>query len=353
MPRRRPAPPRPTNPVTETDAFLRWFGSSRVVDAHGQPLVVYHGTPDARGIYLADVSRNGRLGFQQHPWSSSQAFFASDAPRVALTYADHHRAWDYQAAEPLLMPLYLRIENPMVIDAQGRKWSDTRVHVDQARHAGHDGLIIRNSVDDYRTTKHSKPSTVYVWFDANQAKSAATATAVSMVDHKPLPWATPNDGSFDMDDPDIRSNRSFRRNASPAPYRRAILVMPFLPKWEGANPEQTLHLFYVEGGLLDEAGERQEWIIASTVPANPREKLWVPTTLLWAANPDGTDKTPPPGHLQAPSILRGHVETLDVRAVFQQFGLVFQDRLMAVPDEPPVTRQAAPQKPWHRRWLGM
>lgn len=348
MPRRRPTYLRPPDPVTETDAFRRWFGNSQVVDDRGQPLVVYHGTPDARGIYLPEVSRNGLPGFQPGIWRKPTSFYASDSPRVARTYADDTRAWDYQKAEPMVIPLYLRIVNPMVIDARGVEWANTEGYVARAHQAGHDGLIIRNSLDDYHNTKHSKPSTVYVWFEPNQAKSAATATAVSMVDRQPLAWATPNDGSFDMDDPDIRSNRSYRRNASPAPVRRAILVMPFLPKWEGANPDQTLHLFYVEGGLLDELGERQEWIIVSTVPANREEKQWVSTTMLWAANPDGTDKTPPPGRRRAPDIVRNHHETMDVRDVFRRFGLAFQDRLMAVPDEPRV----APRKPWHRRLFG-
>jgi len=33
--------------VTETDAFKRWFGDSKVVDEQGRPLVVYHGTPES------------------------------------------------------------------------------------------------------------------------------------------------------------------------------------------------------------------------------------------------------------------------------------------------------------------
>jgi replication initiation and membrane attachment protein DnaB len=54
-------------PQTETENFKRWFGDSKVVDAQGKPLVVYHGTErdfDAfkvgsalgwgRGIYFTD-----------------------------------------------------------------------------------------------------------------------------------------------------------------------------------------------------------------------------------------------------------------------------------------------------------
>jgi N12 class adenine-specific DNA methylase len=54
-------------PVTETPAFRDWFGDSKVVDAEGKPLVVYHGTQAAfdtfrvgeaegwgKGIYFTD-----------------------------------------------------------------------------------------------------------------------------------------------------------------------------------------------------------------------------------------------------------------------------------------------------------
>src|SRR5690606_34674264 len=32
---------------TDTEAFRRWFGDSKVVDAQGRPLVVYHGSPES------------------------------------------------------------------------------------------------------------------------------------------------------------------------------------------------------------------------------------------------------------------------------------------------------------------
>lgn len=207
-PHRRFADPRPAvNPIVETEAFKRWFGASKVVNAWGDPQVVYHGTGDARGLFLPEVSTSGKPGF--HTRFRGTAFFATDTLRVANTYADDRRAFDYQAAEPLIVPLYLRIENPMVIDMRGARWSGTEKRIAEAVAAGHDGVIIRNSVDDYGTTPASKPSTVYVFFSPHQAKSAQVGVPVSRVDRKPLPWAGPNDGSFDLDDPDLRSNGRF------------------------------------------------------------------------------------------------------------------------------------------------
>lgn len=204
-PRRRFADPRlVANPIVETEAFKRWFGNSQVVDRYGQPLVVYHGAPDARLLFLPQISGNGKPGF--YSMLRGAVFFATDSERVAHTYADDHRAFDFQNAEPLVIPLYLRIENPKVIYAHGRRWKDTERHVEEARAEGHDGIIIHDSLDDYQTSKASKPSTVYVFFSPHQAKSAQTGVPFSRIDRTPLPWAGPNDGSFDLDDPELRSN---------------------------------------------------------------------------------------------------------------------------------------------------
>lgn len=186
----------------KTGAFRRWFGNSQVVDNTGAPLVVYHGTPDARLLFLPAVSGNGKPGF--YSMLRGATFFATDSIRVADTYAAGRRAFDHQNAEPMVIPLYLRIENPKVLHAHGRRWKDTERHVEEARVAGHDGVIIHSSLDDYNTTHTAKPSTVYVFFSSHQAKSAQEGVPRSSVDRLPLPWAGSNDGSFDLDDPDLR-----------------------------------------------------------------------------------------------------------------------------------------------------
>lgn len=38
----------PTPAITDTPEFKRWFGDSKIVDANGHPLIVYHGVKDAR-----------------------------------------------------------------------------------------------------------------------------------------------------------------------------------------------------------------------------------------------------------------------------------------------------------------
>lgn len=184
-----------TTEQTNTPAFKRWFGDSKVIDSAGKPLVVYHGAPDVRGIF-AD-------GFQAR--MRGEVFFAAADYAVANSYADAHRAFDYQNAEDQVIPLYLSMQNPMIVDAHGRHWKETERHVDEAKAAGHDGIIIKNSVDFYNNPKgNGKTTTVYAWFKPTQAKSAVDGQLRSRVDGKPIKDATGNNGEFDPENPNIR-----------------------------------------------------------------------------------------------------------------------------------------------------
>ena len=89
--------------MTSTPAFKRWFGASKVVDERGQPLRVYHGTNAhayARGERIEAFGTSSR----------GAAFFSSD-PRIAGQYGERVYA------------VYLRLENPLVVDAGGRGWT--------------------------------------------------------------------------------------------------------------------------------------------------------------------------------------------------------------------------------------
>lgn len=181
--------------VTNTPAFKRWFGDSKVVESSGAPRVVFHGAPDVRGIFAE--------GFQSRMRGS--VFFAAADYDVANSYADAKRAFDYQNAEDQVIPLYLSIKNPMIVDAKGQHWRETERHVEEAQAAGHDGIIINNSVDYYNNPKgRGKTTTVYAWFEPTQAKSAVERQLISRVDRLPIEGATGNNGDFDPSNPDIR-----------------------------------------------------------------------------------------------------------------------------------------------------
>lgn len=91
--------PRYGTPVqTETTEFKRWFGDSKVVDADGKPLVVYHGNAFLRKD-IKVFRTNSELG--AHFGSLDQAEMFADG-----------------GAKPRIIKAYLRIKNPLrVLDA--------------------------------------------------------------------------------------------------------------------------------------------------------------------------------------------------------------------------------------------
>lgn len=190
---------------------------SKVVDASGEPLVAHHGAPDARGIYGDEPgfqSTNERLFGRD----SQAAYFFTNDRAVARTYADDNRAMDYQNAQNAVLAKYLSIKNPMVIDAAGASWGQrggTRTQGEQIAEAkanGHDGLIIRNTLDTYNVNGNRRAD-VYVAFEPTQIKSAEPEAVRDMYGDE-IPGSGPNRGTFD---PNERNTRYSRGNA---PMRR-------------------------------------------------------------------------------------------------------------------------------------
>jgi hypothetical protein len=205
-------------------AFKWWFAQSKVVDADGRPLRVFHGTNQA----FSKFSKT-RLGFAtQHP-TAREAFFFTDQPNVAADYAqaagehvrtdiDNHerrsaelkqqtetleriaqrsgKAEDWakhevamQAWEELeigslrddpmigqnIVPVYLRLIRPLVLDANGGSFINVgKYHVmsdaiADAQQQRHDGLIIHNLMD---AATVRTPATHYAVFAVTQIKSA-------------------------------------------------------------------------------------------------------------------------------------------------------------------------------------
>lgn len=179
---------------TQTPEFKRWFSGSKVVDANGKPLVVYHGSPDARFMDedATFMSMTDRFGQRQ----GIGAFWFAKDRSVSQSYADPTRAFDYQGAEPRVIPSYLKIENPLVIDGQGKSWRDAQLVgrttdlITKAKQGGHDGIIVRNVRDNYTNGPRVAATDTYVVFDSRQIKSA-----------------TGNRGTFDPENPSILESR--------------------------------------------------------------------------------------------------------------------------------------------------
>jgi len=103
--------------ITQTAEFRRWFAGSKIVDAAGKPLVVYHGTP-THGRYSNNRHVRAEQGHDEYPrfdtfntslgsitdsgWLGQGTYFTPD-PDYAEEFGN------------FIMPCYLSIKNPFVI----------------------------------------------------------------------------------------------------------------------------------------------------------------------------------------------------------------------------------------------
>jgi hypothetical protein len=148
---------------TETSAFKKWFGDSKVVGDDGDPLVVYHGSPNA------NINN-----FKTWGWGESNAAFFSSDPDEAK----HSRG-----KQNAVYPVYLSLKNPLILNAQDKKSVLGEVDqenelIGQSAADGYDGIIWKDALNDITT---------YAVFEPTQIKSA-----------------TGNRGTFDPSNPDIR-----------------------------------------------------------------------------------------------------------------------------------------------------
>lgn len=151
------------NPQVDTPAFREWFGKSKVVDANGNPLVVYHGTG---------------ANFTVFEPSTDNAIYMSSSPEIANEYANVDNGHVY--------PVYVRITDPVMVTDMPKFDADRLDDLIQdALNKGHDGLIVTNIRDGWNPA--GPAATTYIAFDPEQIKSA-----------------TGNGGGFDPGNPDIR-----------------------------------------------------------------------------------------------------------------------------------------------------
>lgn len=250
-PRRNPSP-------LDNPAFVRWFGDSKV-KVRGVPLVVYHGTPDGRGLF--------RDGFRRSP-TRGDVFFATDNYAMAASYADAHRAWDYQNAEPGVVPLYLSIQNPLVTDWGGKVWKGTERWIERARAEGHDGLIVHNVLDYYNDNLgrgRTKPATVFAFFSSSQAKSAAAGavpqSGIGAERGKPIQGSGPNVGAFDPSDPSITQNPRVPAAISALLPRMVVVAQKVYDEW--AQDEEGYDEELGAGGICQDIADDICGVLAS------------------------------------------------------------------------------------------
>ena len=153
---------------TETPQFKRWFGDSKVVNADGKPLVVYHGT----GADITEFSMDAAANERAAKVTGVPGFYFSPSPDVAGDYA-------FGKDGANVMPSYLALRNPKeVVYAELIGGTFDRASLEAQ---GHDGLTVNRGGKTW----------AFVAFNPTQIKSAIG-----------------NNGDFDGNNPDIRFSRT-------------------------------------------------------------------------------------------------------------------------------------------------
>ena len=93
---------------TETPEFKKWFGDSKVVDANGKPLVMYHGTRKDFNTFSTEANS-----------TAARAYYVSPSAKLAGQFADSID-FDNEAETdaPVVMPVFVSASNPFDFENQ-------------------------------------------------------------------------------------------------------------------------------------------------------------------------------------------------------------------------------------------
>jgi hypothetical protein len=165
----------------DTPEFRRWFGDSKVVDANGSPLVVYHGTSKDKDF---DKFKAGTRGawFTTNSAEASSYAEENDSGYKTVDY-DPKQGYIKKDTSARVMPVYLSIQNPgELTEEQGQRlkyaksYSKAQAEIfSEMRAQGYDGVNMGGGI--------------WVAFSPTQIKSAIG-----------------NSGTFNPNDPRIQAS---------------------------------------------------------------------------------------------------------------------------------------------------
>jgi len=169
---------------TSSPAFKRWFGDSKVVDADGNPLVVYHGTVGDHTFF--DAATQGQYTNEDH--GAQEGFFFTASKSDAGFFME--RAWerrggdrdangDLRPWDGRVLEVYLQAQNPYTPPDEQSNYEAIRY----AKANGFDAVHLPDGDD-------VNPGNTWIVFRPNQIKSAID-----------------NNGNFDPNEPSVLASR--------------------------------------------------------------------------------------------------------------------------------------------------
>jgi hypothetical protein len=221
---------------TETPAFKKWFGDSKVVDPDGKPLVMYHGTDNEFSVFTP-----GRVSQRSVMLSSfdvtTSGFFFSPSEEDARSYGEKIIPAYLSVKRPLTDPNEFDVSSrstddvkeaakkawsdveyilePMIYEDGGKRWIDTGGGVSntEVKEDGAwvsqifaDGMIDWHVLDNPQVVERMKE----LGYDGVKVYEENDSSGESwfVVDPAQIKSATENQGTFDPSNPDIRFSPS-------------------------------------------------------------------------------------------------------------------------------------------------
>ena len=221
--------------------FKRWFGNSKAVDPKGNPLVLYHGTQNNFNQFRPHGI--GTTTFIGIPTKVERhGIFMSPHPEFASSFAQ--QGSNQTGAN--VMPLHVRMENPLKMDRNGLHPNDVQNLVSH----GINEEWLNNSAGDPRSTWEAFEGQDAGWltktiqdagYDGVHMEEEDPATGkihpVYVAFHPTqIKSAIGNQGTYNLNDPDInKASGGMVENPEKA-IRRATMVAKGLAKEIGPLP---------------------------------------------------------------------------------------------------------------------
>ncbi len=137
---------------TDTAAFKKWFGESKVKDAEGKPLVVYHGTNADIKAFGSDFTETMQLKGAGHYFTPDAEYASKFASRPNRTGGN-------------VVPAYLKLENPLIVGPEEliklrAEHGIGKPLTEYLKSQGHDGVIFNDPINKRQELVAFKPEQV-------------------------------------------------------------------------------------------------------------------------------------------------------------------------------------------------
>lgn len=177
---------------TETPEFKEWFGDSKVVDEDGEPLAMYHGTPDA--------------GFDAF---KEDQFFTSDKNYAERFLSSSTASSSFQGIEtvdPKIFEVYIKSENPF----DTRKPEHAKILREKYAKIFGEGVLTERGLPDWvegrdiaEFLRNELPEQKFDSIIVDEGKDALGQRPESMIVFEPTQIKSTQAQAFDPTDPRI------------------------------------------------------------------------------------------------------------------------------------------------------